>query len=89
MDMGGHHEASVALASGIDSVPVLEQAGWDPGPIWTCEKNLAPPLIGIRTPDRPDGSDSLYRLNHSDPNFEVVRWNGDTKEDRCMKIFNF
>ena len=47
MDMGGHHEASVALASGIDSVPVLEQAGWDPGPIWTCEKNLAPPSSGF------------------------------------------
>jgi hypothetical protein len=33
--------------------------GWVlPGPVWTCEKNLAP--TGIRSPDRPTLSQSLY-----------------------------
>ena len=72
---------------GRDIVPVLEEAGWVPGPIWTCAKNLAP--IGVRSPDRPDGSDSLNRLSHSGPNFEVGRWNGDTKEDRCKENIQF
>jgi hypothetical protein len=47
-------------------------------------RKISPP-IGIRSPDRPDGSDSLYRLSHPDPNSEVVRWNGETKEE----LFNF
>jgi hypothetical protein len=33
-----------------------------PGPVWTCAKNLAP--NGIRSPDRPARSQSLYRLNY-------------------------
>jgi hypothetical protein len=37
--------------------------GWlDPGPVWTCAKNLAP--TGIRSPDRPARSQSLYRLSY-------------------------
>jgi hypothetical protein len=30
---------------------IVQEAGWTPGPVWTCAKNLAPP--GIRSPDRP------------------------------------
>ena len=33
--------------------------GWAPGPVWTGAENLAP--TGIRSPDRPDRSQSLYR----------------------------
>jgi hypothetical protein len=25
-----------------DPVPVVQEAGWAPGPVWTCAKNLAP-----------------------------------------------
>jgi hypothetical protein len=35
-------------------VPILQEAGWAPGPFWTGAENLAP--TGIRSPDRPDGS---------------------------------
>jgi hypothetical protein len=35
------------------------------GPIWTCAKNLAP--TGIRFPDRPARSQSLYRLSYRGP----------------------
>jgi hypothetical protein len=33
-----------------------------PGSVWTCAKNLAP--TGIRSPDRPARSQSLYRLSY-------------------------
>jgi hypothetical protein len=28
---------------GKDPVPIVQEAGWAPGPVWTCAKNLAPP----------------------------------------------
>jgi hypothetical protein len=27
---------------GKDSVSIVQEAGWAPGPVWTCVKNLAP-----------------------------------------------
>jgi hypothetical protein len=36
---------------GKDPVPIVQEAGWAPGPVWTCSKNLAP--TGIRSPNRP------------------------------------
>jgi hypothetical protein len=33
-----------------------------PGPVWTGAENLAP--TGIRSPDRPARSKSLYRLSY-------------------------
>jgi len=52
---------------GNDSVPIVQEVGWAPGPVWTGAENLAP--TGIRSPDRPARSQSLYRLRypaHSD-----------------------
>jgi len=45
--------------------------GWDPGPAWTGAENLAP--TGILSPDRPAGSESLYRLRFPDPTTTFVR----------------
>jgi len=45
-----------------DPVPIVQEAGWDPGPVWTSAENLAP--IGIRSPDRPARGQSLYRLRY-------------------------
>ena len=45
-----------------DTVPIVQEAGWDPGPVWTGGENLA--IIGIRSPDRPVRSQSLYRLSY-------------------------
>jgi hypothetical protein len=50
---------------GKDLVPIVQEAGWAPGPVWTCAKNLAP--TGIRSPDRPARSQSLYRLSYPGP----------------------
>jgi hypothetical protein len=48
----------------IDSVPIVQEAGWPPGLVWTGAENLAP--TGIRSPDHPARSESLYRLSHRD-----------------------
>jgi hypothetical protein len=47
---------------GKDTAPIVQEAGWSPD-IWTCAKNLAP--TGIRSPDRSDRIQSLYRLNYA------------------------
>jgi hypothetical protein len=50
------------ITPGKDPVPIVQEAGWTPGPIWTCAKNLAP--TGIRSLDRPPRSQLLYRLSY-------------------------
>jgi hypothetical protein len=44
-----------------DAVPILEQAGWAPGPVWTGAENLTP--NGIRSLDRPACKEPLYQIN--------------------------
>ena len=41
---------------------------WAPGPVWAGAENLAP--TGIRSPDRPARSESLYRLRHAGPHVQ-------------------
>ena len=45
-----------------DAAVTVQEAGWALGPVWTGAENLAP--TGIRTPDRPARSQSLYRLSY-------------------------
>ena len=47
---------------GKDPVPIVQEAGWAPGPVWRGAENLA--ATGIRSPDRPARSQSLYRLSY-------------------------
>jgi len=35
---------------GKDPVPIVQEAGWAPGPVWTGAENLA--LTGIRFPEQ-------------------------------------
>jgi hypothetical protein len=58
---------------GKDPVPIVQEAGWAPGPVWTGAKNLAP--AGIWSPDRPARSQSLYRLSYPAPNFRYLLLN--------------
>ena len=44
-----------------DPVPIVQEAGWGPGPVWKGGENLA--STGIRSPDRPARSESLYRTH--------------------------
>ena len=50
------------FTSGKDPVPIVQEVGCAPRPFWTGGKNLAP--TGIRSPDRPARSESLYRLSY-------------------------
>ena len=50
------------ITLGKDLVPIVHEAGWGPGPVWTGAENLAP--TGIRSPDRPARSQSLYRMSY-------------------------
>jgi len=47
-----------------DPVPIVQEAGWAPGPVWTGVENLAP--TGIWSPDRTACSQSLYWLRYLD-----------------------
>jgi len=46
------------LPPGKDPVPIVHEAGWAPGPVWTGAVNLAPK--GIRSPDCPARRQRLY-----------------------------
>jgi hypothetical protein len=49
-------------APGKDPVPIVQEAGWAPGPVWTGAEYLT--LTGVRSPDRPARSQWLYRLSY-------------------------
>ena len=53
------------FTSGKDPVPLVQEAGWAPGSVWTGVENPAP--TGIRSPDCPVRSESLYRLSYPGP----------------------
>jgi hypothetical protein len=53
-----------------DPVLIVQEAGRAPGPVWTCAKNLV--QTGIRSPDRPARSQSLYRLRYTAHNVNPV-----------------
>jgi hypothetical protein len=48
-----------------DPVPIVKEAGWASGPVWTGQEYLA--STGIRSPDRPACIESLYRLSYLGP----------------------
>jgi hypothetical protein len=51
------------FTAGKDPVPTVQEAGGGGlGPVWTGAESLAP--TGIRSPDRPARSQSLYRLSY-------------------------
>jgi len=57
MGVGGQRHTPAALPHRKDPVPIVYEAGWVPGPVWTGGENLAP--TGIRSPARPARSESL------------------------------
>jgi hypothetical protein len=64
MGVGGRH-ALAAFTPGEDPVPIVQEAGWAPGLVWIGAENLAP--TGIRSPDLPARSESLYQLCYPGP----------------------
>jgi hypothetical protein len=47
----GQRHAPAAFYPRKDPVPIVQEAGWAPGPVWTGAENLAP--TGILSSDRP------------------------------------
>ena len=65
---GGQRQAQAALHPGKKRVPIVQGAGWVPGPIRTSAENLAP-----RSPDRPARRVPLYRLRYAGPPAARIR----------------
>ena len=49
----GQRHAPAALYPREDSVPIVQEAGWAPGPVWTGAENLAPHRDSIPGPSSP------------------------------------
>ena len=58
MGVGGQPHAPAASTPCKDPVPILQEVEWAPVSVWTGAENLAP--TGIRSPDRPAHTQSLY-----------------------------
>ena len=59
---GQRHAPAALYPPGEDPVRIVQEVGWVAGPVWTGAENLA--NTGIRSPDRPARSQSLYRLSY-------------------------
>jgi hypothetical protein len=59
MEVGVQCRATATLPPGKDPVPIVQEAVWITGSVWTDVDNLAPPPR-IRSPDRQSRSESLY-----------------------------
>jgi hypothetical protein len=64
MGVGGQSKAQATLPPG-KKLRTHCVGGWAPGSIWIGAENLA--RIGIRSPDLPGRSESLYRLHYPGP----------------------
>jgi len=62
MEVGGQRHAPAAFTPGKDPVPIVQEAGWAPGPVWIGAENLAATVF--RSSDLPARSASLYRLRY-------------------------
>jgi len=51
MGVGGQRHGPAAFTPGKNLLPIVQEAGWAPGPVWTGVENIAP--TGIWSPDRP------------------------------------
>jgi hypothetical protein len=60
MGVRGQPHAPAAFTPGKELVPIVQEAGWAPGPVWTGAENLA--STRIQSPDHPACSQPLYRL---------------------------
>jgi hypothetical protein len=49
MGVGDQRHAPAALPAETNPVPILQEVGWNPGPVCTVEENLAPSGFDSRT----------------------------------------
>ena len=60
------------LTPGKDPVLIVQEAGWSQGLVWTGAENLA--STGIRSPDHPARSESLYLLSYPGPRVVTAKF---------------
>jgi len=72
MWVGGQSHAPAASAPGKDPVPIVQEAGWASGSVWTGGKSR-PHRDSI--PDRPARNQSLYRLSYRVYRYELKVYN--------------
>ena len=49
MGVDGQRQDPAALTPGKNPVPIVQNAGWASGPVWTGAENLTPPGFDPRT----------------------------------------
>ena len=47
--MSGQRKSRPLFTAGKDPVPIVQEAGWAPGPVWTSVENVTPPGFDPRT----------------------------------------
>jgi hypothetical protein len=82
---GGEWSAArpARLYPGKDPIPIVQEAGWAPGPVWTGRKSL-PHLDSI--PDRPARSQSLYRLSYRAHTLLIVAVNNLREQEQFLEF---
>jgi len=53
MRVGGQRHAPAAFYPVKDPVPIVQEAEWAPGPVWTGAETLAPQRDSIHGPSSP------------------------------------
>ena len=53
MEVGGSSPHPGRFTPGEDPVPIVQEAGWAPGMVWTDAENLAPHRDSIPGPSSP------------------------------------
>ena len=69
MGVGGQHHAPAALPPGKTRYTLYRRLGRPQG--WSGRVRKISPLTGVRSPDRPARSASLYRLSYRGPTHNV------------------
>ena len=82
MGAGDQRRAPDARPDETYPVSMLQEAEWAPAPVWTDSKHLF--STGIRSPDRPSRSKSLYWLRY--PGSQLPREYRKSREDGYFSL---
>ena len=90
--MDGHCRTLTALPP--EKRPIVQDAGWAPGPVWTGAENLTPSPTGIRFSYRAARNEPLYRLRYPGPrhlhtSLNKLQMNKLMKFTRLIRLFYF
>jgi hypothetical protein len=70
--MGDQRHAPAALAPARDLVPITQEAGWAPGPVWTCVGNFTSHRNSTSGPPSPWRGTILTELSRRESSYYAV-----------------